>query len=54
MLSDDRSFFFGNRGRNRLSGNLIDRIKARGANFKASSAFDTFILVNYMDPVLTT
>ena len=51
-LSDYSSFFFRNRRRNRLARNLLHRSKARGANFKASSALDAFVLVNDMDPVL--
>jgi hypothetical protein len=33
---------------------VLHRTKARGANFKAGSAFCTLLLVNDMDPVLAT
>ena len=53
-LSDDRSFFFRKRRRNRPARNLRHRTKSRGANFKASSAFYAFLLINDVDLVLGT
>jgi hypothetical protein len=46
--------FFRYRRRDRLAGSLLHRAKARGASFKASSAFYAFLLVNDVDPVLAT
>ena len=51
-LSDDRSFIFRKWRWNRPARNLRHRSKSRGANFKASSAFYAFLLINYMDLVL--
>ena len=51
-LSDDRSFFFRNRRRNRRTNNLRDCTKFRGTNFKTCSAFYAFLLVNDVDLVL--
>lgn len=53
-LSVDNSFFFRDRRRDRLPGNLLHRTEARRADFKACSAFYTFLLVNDMDPVFPT
>lgn len=54
LTFNQSSFFFWDRRRNRLAGNLRHRAKARGANFKASSALCAFLLVNDMDLVLAT
>ena len=51
-LSDDSSLFFRNRRRNGPAGYLIYGPKARGADFKAGSAFYACLLINDMDLVL--
>jgi len=52
-LSDDSPFFFRNRRRNSLTGNLLYSAKFWRARFKARSAFYAFLLVNHMDLVFT-
>src|SRR3990172_2539511 len=51
-LSRYSSFFFRSRGRNRLTGDLLHRRKARGADIKTGPTLCAFLLVDYMDLIL--
>jgi hypothetical protein len=50
-LSNNDSFFFGDRRRHRLAGHFLHRTKARRASVKTRFAFYAFLLVNDMDLV---